>query len=91
MARGRGGAGGVWAGPLTSPLPAAEGLKKLFSGATMASSRGMLVTVGQVRLLLGGGGIRGVWPQPSERSRRKAVGTECGRGGASSVPRPQVW
>lgn len=55
MARGRGGAGGVWAGPLTSPLPAAEGLKKLFSGATMASSRGMLVTVGQVRLLLGGG------------------------------------
>lgn len=68
-----------------------EGLKKLFSGATMASSRGMLVTVGQVRLLLGGGGIRGVWPQPSERSRRKAVGTECGRGGASSVPRPQVW
>ena len=48
MARGRGGAGGVWAGPLTSPLPAAEGLKKLFSGATMASSRGMLVTVGQL-------------------------------------------
>jgi hypothetical protein len=32
------------------PLPA-EGLKKLFSGATMASSRGALVTVGQVRLL----------------------------------------
>lgn len=26
----------------------AEGLKKLFSGATMASSRGALVTVGQV-------------------------------------------
>lgn len=25
-----------------------EGLKKLFSGATMASSRGALVTVGQV-------------------------------------------
>ncbi|XP_044777554.1 mitochondrial dicarboxylate carrier isoform X1 [Neomonachus schauinslandi] len=29
-----------------------EGLKKLFSGASMASSRGMLVTVGQVGLLL---------------------------------------
>lgn len=56
------------------PLPPAEGLKKLFSGATMASSRGMLVTVGQVGLLLG----VGFWgsaqgPQPSERSQRKAV------------------
>ena len=41
------------AGYPTSPLPPTEGLKKLFSGATMASSRGMLVTVGQVGLWLG--------------------------------------
>lgn len=39
----------------TFSLPLAEGLRKLFSGATMASSRGMLVTVGQVGLLLGVG------------------------------------
>lgn len=36
------------AGAATLTLPPTEGLKKLFSGATMASSRGMLVTVGQV-------------------------------------------
>ncbi|XP_014386723.1 PREDICTED: mitochondrial dicarboxylate carrier, partial [Myotis brandtii] len=35
------------AGAPPSP-PSAEGLRKLFSGATMASSRGMLVTVGQL-------------------------------------------
>lgn len=34
-----------------------EGLRKLFSGATMASSRGALVTVGQVREC----GMLGVW------------------------------
>lgn len=57
-----------------------EGLKKLFSGATMASSRGMLVTVGQVGLLR-----RGFWgipgglalPLPSKRSQRKAVALDC--------------
>lgn len=68
-----GGGRGVWTGA-QPPLPPAEGLKKLFSGATMASSRGMLVTVGQVGLLLGvgfWGSARG--PQPSERSQRKAV------------------
>lgn len=62
------------------PLPPAEGLKKLFSGATMASSRGMLVTVGQVGLLR-----RGFWgipgglalPLPSKRSQRKAVALDC--------------
>ena len=48
-------AGGVWAGHPTSSLSPTEGLKKLFSGATMASSRGMLVTVGQVGLPLGVG------------------------------------
>lgn len=47
---GRGALG--WAPDLRSP---AEGLKKLFSGASMASSRGLLVTVGQVGLLLVGG------------------------------------
>lgn len=33
------------------PFLPAEGLRRLFSGATMASSRGALVTVGQVGLL----------------------------------------
>ncbi|XP_077825529.1 mitochondrial dicarboxylate carrier isoform X6 [Macaca mulatta] len=36
------------ASPLASPLAHAEGLRRLFSGATMASSRGALVTVGQL-------------------------------------------
>lgn len=59
-AQGASGAWGVlsrtWGRPAGSgqapdlPSPA-EGLKKLFSGASMASSRGMLVTVGQVGLL----------------------------------------
>uniref|UniRef100_F7GMZ1 Mitochondrial dicarboxylate carrier n=1 Tax=Macaca mulatta TaxID=9544 RepID=F7GMZ1_MACMU len=43
---------GIWArclaSPLASPLACAEGLRRLFSGATMASSRGALVTVGQL-------------------------------------------
>ena len=59
------------AGHPTSPLPPTEGLKKLFSGATMASSRGMLVTVGQVGFWLGvalSGSIRG-------SGARKAAGT----------------
>ncbi|XP_077825527.1 mitochondrial dicarboxylate carrier isoform X3 [Macaca mulatta] len=42
----------IWArclaSPLASPLAHAEGLRRLFSGATMASSRGALVTVGQL-------------------------------------------
>lgn len=50
---------GIWArclaSPLASPLACAEGLRRLFSGATMASSRGALVTVGQVGLLRGVG------------------------------------
>lgn len=47
----QGGGGGQRQGrgrAATLTLPPTEGLKKLFSGATMASSRGMLVTVGQV-------------------------------------------
>ncbi|KAL0595744.1 Mitochondrial dicarboxylate carrier [Plecturocebus cupreus] len=54
LCTGGGGTGhkGIWAGrlasPLASPLPHAEGLRRLFSGATMASSRGALVTVGQL-------------------------------------------
>lgn len=71
---GRLGWGVLRAGYPTSPLPPTEGLKKLFSGATMASSRGMLVTVGQVGLWLGvalSGSTWGLGPW-------KAAGTNTG-------------
>lgn len=78
--------GSGWVPDLHSP---AEGLKKLFSGASMASSRGMLVTVGQVGLLLAGGcqdSICGTRPEPLERWWRKALGTD--HSGGWEVGRP---
>ena len=49
---GPGRARGIGLGGAPHLLSPAEGLKKLFSGASMAASRGMFVTVGQVGLLL---------------------------------------
>ena len=75
----------------TCPLPPAEGLRKLFSGATMASSRGMLVTVGQVGLLPRWGSqrsIRGPWPHPAPRGRRGSRGHRAQVGTGGSVVGP---
>lgn len=81
------------AGHPTSPLPPTEGLKKLFSGATMASSRGMLVTVGQVGLRLGAPFSGIIWGSGA----RKAAGTntrgaaDVGSGGSGPGLSAPVW
>lgn len=73
----------------TQPLlfPPTEGLKKLFSGATMASSRGMLVTVGQVGLWLGVALSGSTWGLGAWKAAGTNTGVAAELGSGRSGPR----